>query len=284
MVKIKNPERQNFVLALIFAVLGAVIIFVPFFIVSMVSYQFYFTYVGVVVILFAIGYAVYYVWRYRQFEEFMTKTDDALIWEYDEAHYEGFIGELNQIQKNAEKQKIWILLGIELAISVLLFIMLEENSKWLGILFFVFFGSISLLFTLFFPQSFKYRALVKPYIAIIYEDSAYIMGRFHKWTKAQAKIKNYDNGDKVYKVLAINYEALTRNGKLFQEWTAVIPDSDDQKVMTDAKKWVSRINKCTRLNEKALAGKKSFSERLFNRLVGKSEDTGVNNQKPKTQK
>lgn len=284
MVEIKNPERQNFVLALIIAVLGAVIIFVPFFIETLASYQFYFTYVGVVVILFSIGYAAYYFWRYRQFEKFMAKNDDALIWEYDEAHYEGFIGELNQIQKNAEKQKIWILLGIELAISVLLFLMLEENSKWLGILFFVFFGSISVLFTLFFPQSFKYRALVKPYVTIINEDSAYIMGRFHKWTKAQAKIKNYDNGDKTYKVLAINYEALTRNGKLFQEWTAVIPNADDPKVMTDAKKCVSRINKYVRLTEKNFSQKKSYSERLFNRLIGKSDDTGVNNQKPKTQK
>ncbi len=271
MLEIKNPEKQNMMLSLIVAVLGAVIIFVPFVIKAVSIYQFYFTYAGVVVIVFSLGYAIYYYRRYREFEAFMEKKDEALIWEYDEAQYVGFIGELNEIQKNSEKKKIWILLGIELVISVLLFIMLSEGMKWLGFVFFAFFATLSVLFTLILPQSFKYKALVKPYVTIIQEDGAYIMGRFHRWSKAQAKLKNYDNGEKMYKVLAINYEALTRNGRLFQEWTAVIPNPDDSSMIAEAKTWVSRINKFTRLQEKKMGERKSRSEQLFEKLVGKNK-------------
>lgn len=98
-------------------------------------YQFYFTYAGVVIIVFSLGYTIYYYRRYHQFEAFIEKKDQALVWEYEEAQYEGFIGELNEIQKNAEKKKIWILLAIELVISILLFIMLSEGMKWLGFVF-----------------------------------------------------------------------------------------------------------------------------------------------------
>ncbi|WP_296560514.1 hypothetical protein [uncultured Acetobacterium sp.] len=272
MLEIKNPEKQNIVLSLIAAVLGVVIIFIPVIIKAVEIYQFYFTYAGVVMIIFAIGYAIYFYRRYRQFEAFMEKKDEALIWEYDEAQYVGFIGELNKIQKNSEKKKIWILLGIELAISILLFIMLSEGVKWLGFVFFAFFATLSVLFTIILPQSFKYKALVKPYVTIIQDDSAYIMGRFHRWSKAQAKLKNYDNGEKMYKVLAINYEALTRNGKLFQEWTAVIPNPDDSNMIADAKSWVSRINKFTRLHEKKMSERKSWSEQLFDKMVGKNKN------------
>lgn len=272
MLEIKNPEKQNIILSIIVAVLGVAIIFVPFVIKTVGIYQFYFTYAGVVIIVFSLGYAIFFYWRYRQFEDFMENKDDALIWEYDEAQYEGFIGELNEIQKNSEKKKIWILLGIELVISILLVMMLSEGMKWLGFVFFAFFGVLSVLFTIILPQSFKYRALVKPYVTIIHEDSAYIMGRFHRWTKAQAKLKNYDNGEKMYKVLAINYEALTRNGKMFQEWTAVIPNPDDSSMITEAKKWVGRINKFTRIHEKKMSERKSRSEQLFEKMIGKNKD------------
>lgn len=271
MMEIKNPEKQSIMLALIAAVLGIVIIFVPFIVKTMAIYQFYFTYAGVVMIVFSLGYAVFFYRRYRQFEVFLAKKDEALVWEYEEELYVGFIGELNQIQKNSEKKKVWILLGIVVVISVLLVIMMPQESKWVGILFFVFFGILTVLFTLVLPQSFKYRALVKPYVTIIQEDSAYIMGRFHKWTKAQAKLKNHDNGEKTYKVLAINYEALTRNGLLFQEWTAVIPNPDDKNMIAESKRWISRINKNTKEQEKIKSERKTYSERLFDRLVGKNK-------------
>jgi uncharacterized membrane protein YidH (DUF202 family) len=272
MLEIKNPEKQNIILSVIVAVLGVVIIFIPFVIKAVGIYQFYFTYAGVVIIVFSLGYAIFFYRRYLQFEAFMEKKDEALIWEYEEAQYEGFIGELNEIQKNSEKKKIWVLLAIELVISILLFIMLSEGMKWLGFVFFAFFATLSVLFTLILPQSFKYKALVKPYVTIIHEDSAYIMGRFHRWSKAQAKLKNYDNGEKMYKVLAINYEALTRNGKLFQEWTAVIPNPDDSRMIAEAKTWVGRINKFTRLHEKKMSERKSRSEQLFEKMIGKNKN------------
>jgi hypothetical protein len=111
--------------------------------------------------------------------------------------------------------------------------------------------------------------MVKPYITIIGLDEAYIMGRFHKWTKARAKIKNYDNGSQTYKVLAINYEAMTRNGKMFQEWTAVIPDPKNQEMLLEAKRWVNRINKLSDENEEKKKNQKSWLEKQFQKMTGK---------------
>ncbi|MBC3887074.1 hypothetical protein GH810_01930 [Acetobacterium paludosum] len=271
MSEIKNPEKQNVLISLIVAVLGIVIILVPFVIASLASYSFYFIYFGVLVILVAIGYSVFYYRRYRQFNAFLEKKDESLVWEYDEAKYRAFVGELSKLQRNADKKKVWILLGLELIIAILMTVTFSGSMRWLGVLFFVFFGGTSLLFLLVFPQSFKARALLKPYVTIINEDSAYIMGRFHKWSKAQAKIKKYNNGDDVYKVLAINYESLTRNGKLFQEWSAVIPEPDDKDVIAESKKWISRINKLSRIREKEKAEKKSYSEQFYDRMMGKNK-------------
>jgi len=272
MLEIKNPEKQNIMIALLVAVLGIVIILVPFVIESLASYSFYYIYIGVLVVLISLGYSVFYYKRYRQFDAFLEKKDTALVWEYDEVKYTAFVGELSKLQRNADKKKVWILLGLELIIAILMTLTFSGSMKWLGVLFFVFFGGTSLLFLLVFPQNFKARALLKPYITIINEDSAYIMGRFHKWSKAQAKIKNYNNGEDVYKVLAINYESLTRNGKLFQEWSAVIPEPDDKDMIAESKKWISRINKLSRIREKEKAEQKSYSEQFYDRMMGKNKN------------
>ncbi|KNZ42344.1 hypothetical protein [Acetobacterium bakii] len=272
MEHIINPEKQNIIFALLAAVLGIIVTIIPFVIVTVAAYQFYFAYFGIVIIVFALGFAFFYFRRYKQFDSFLEKKDEALIWKYEEEQYTAFIGELNKIQKTSSKKKVWILLGIELVIAVLLFILLSPEMKWLSVLFLAFFGIVSMMFTLYLPMSFKYKAMVKPYVTIISRDSAYIMGRFHKWTKAQAKIKNFDNGESTYKVLAINYEAMTRNGRLFQEWTAVIPEPENREMIASAKKWVDRINKQSRDHEIFQRDRISYSERLFNKVVGKKPD------------
>jgi len=272
MEQIINPEKQNIIFALLAAVLGIIVTLIPLVIVAVAAYQFYFAYFGIVIIVFALGFALYYYSRFKQFIAFLEKKDDALIWEYEEEQYTTFIGELNKIQKTSSKKKVWVLLGIELVIAILLFILLPSEMKWLSVLFFAFFGIVSLMFTIYLPMSFKYKAMVKPYVTIISRDRAYIMGRFHKWTKAQAKIKNFDNGENTFKVLAINYEAMTRNGKMFREWTAVIPDPDSKEMIASAKKWVDRINKQSRDHEIYIRDRLSYSERLFNRMIGKKSD------------
>lgn len=272
MEELKNPERQNIVMALIAAVLGTMVVVVPFIIKAVAAYQFYFSYFGIIIIGFGLGFALFYYFRYKKFIAFLEKKDQALVWEYDDDQYTSFIGELNKIQKASSKKKVWLLLGIEIVISIVLLILLSPEMKWLSGLFFVFFGSLSVLFTLVLPKSFKYKAMVKPYVTIIHVDSAYIMGRFHTWKKAQAKIKDYDNGEKVYKVLSINYEAHTRNGRLFQEWAAVIPDPENKEMIAKAKNWVNRINKLSREQEKIKKEQKSYSERLYDRMIGKGKD------------
>lgn len=272
MEELKNPERQNIILALMAIVFGIIFVLVPFVIQAVAGYQFYFAYFGIIIIGFGLGFSIFYYRRYKQFVVFLEAKDEALVWKYDDEQYTAFIGELNKIQRTGSRKKIWLILATELGLSILLFFLLTPEMKWLSGLFFILFGTLSLLFALVLPESFKHRAMVKPYVSVIQKDSAYIMGRFHKWTKAQAKIKDYDNGDKIYKVLSINYEAYTRNGKLFQEWTAVIPDPDNKEMIAEAKKWVERINKQSRENEKVKIEKKSYSQNFFERITGKNKD------------
>ncbi|WKY47183.1 hypothetical protein Q5O24_12560 [Eubacteriaceae bacterium ES3] len=270
MEEIKNPLRTNIIAAIIGALAGVCLIVAPMIIEVFRIYQFYFAYFGIIIIIFAIGFFIFYQKRSQQFKKFLEQRDDLLNWEYDDDQYTGFIGELNAMQRAANKKRVWILLLIIVAVSVLLFFLLSDDMKWLSFIFFGFFMVSSLLFTIVFPESFKYKAMVKPYVTIISYDEAYIMGRFHKWTKAKAAIKNYDNGSQIYKVLAINYEAWTRNGKMFQEWTAVIPDPKNPEMLSEAKRWVNRINKASADYENELKDKKGWWERQFDKLKKKS--------------
>jgi len=260
MLEIKNPEKQNIVLSLMAAVLGIIVIAVPFIFASMAVYNFYFIYCGAIVVIIALGYGYSFYRRYREFNAFLEKQDQALVWEYDEAQYTSFIGEMNSIQKTSDKKQVWILLGIELIIAILLALTFDGVMKLWGVAFFVVFGAGSLLFTLVLPHSYETRALVKPYVTIINEDSAYIMGHFHKWMKAEAKIKKTENGEKVYKVLAINYEKFTRNGRMYEEWSALIPDSNDTEILAEAKRQAGRINKLSRQREKEGAEINTFQK------------------------
>lgn len=280
MEEIKNPEKQNIILALGAAIIGFILIFVPYGIKALIAYHFYFVYFGIVIIAFGLGFALFHFKRYKQFDAFLEKKDECLVFDYDEDYYLGFIGELNTIQSNANKKNIYFLLAIELVISVALFFLLDPGYKWISGAFFIFFAAVSLVFTLIMPKSFKFRAMVKPYQSIIGEDSAYIMGRFHKWKRAKAKIKDHHNGEESYKVLAINYEAMTRNGKLFQEWTALIPNPKDKDAIASAKSFVTKINKLSRVREeekKDQKGKPSYLERLFYRMLGRNEDGSLKN-------
>lgn len=272
MQELKNPEKQNVILALMAAAIGVIVVLIPVVIKTMVPYQFYFGYFGILIIVFGLGYALFSYRRYKQFIAFLENKDESLFWEYNDEQYTAFVSELNKIQRADSKKKILLLVGIELVISIILFVLLSPEMKWFSVLIFVIVGGSSLISTLIFPERFKYKAMIRPHMTIIQKDSAYIMGRFHKWTKAQAKIKKINNGQKVYKVLSINYETLTLNGKLFQEWTAVIPDPDNKNMMNDAKKWVNRINKQVKEFEKAKKEKKTYSAQIFDRMMGKSQD------------
>lgn len=260
MLEIKNPEKQNMILALVAAVLGIIVIAIPFFIASMAIYQFYFIYCGVIAVIIALGYCYSFYRRYREFNALLEKQSEALVWQYDEAQYTAFIGEMNTIQKASDKKQVWMLLGIELIIAVLLVLTFDGLMKLWGVAFFVVFGGGSLLFTLVLPHSYEMRARKKPYVTIISEDSAYIMGHFHKWMKAEVRIKKMNDGENVYKVLAINYEKATRNGKMFEEWSALIPDPNDKEMLAEAKRQAGRINKLSRQREKEGAGINTFQK------------------------
>ena len=84
MAEIKNPIKQRIVLTYIGAAFGIVLIFAPILISSFKFYQFYFVYVGVVTIIFSIGFFIFYLKRSMQFEEFMAKKEESLVRTYDE--------------------------------------------------------------------------------------------------------------------------------------------------------------------------------------------------------
>lgn len=271
MEEIRNPIKQKIILTYIGVAFGIVLILAPMIISLFKIYQFYFVYAGVVVIGFSIGFYIFYSKRSQQFKKLIEEKEEYLVWSYDDDQYLEFVGELSKLQRTANRKTVLILIAIITVTSIALFIGLEDEIKYLGVVFFVLLGIMSLLFTVVFPESFKYQASTKPFVTIINRDEAYIMGRYHKWTKARAMIKNYDNGVKMYKVLAINYEALTRNGKLFQEWTAMIPDAKDKEIMAEAKRWVNRINKLSREREDEKKLKKSWSEKAFDKMMGKNK-------------
>ena len=269
MEEIKNPLKQKIALTYIGVALGIGFILAPMVVASFKLYQFYFSYVGVVIIIFAIGFFIFFTKRSRQFLELMEKREESLVWQHDEDKYLGFVGVLSDLQRKSNIKTILVFMAIITITSIALFMGLDEGIKYYSFIFFAILTVTSILFTIVFPESFKYRANVKPYVTIINNDSAYIMGRFHKWTKARAVIKNHDNGSQIYKVLAINYETFTRNGKMFQEWTAMIPEPKNKEMMAQAKRWVGRINKCSRDREEERKLKKTWSEKLFDKMMGK---------------
>lgn len=122
-------------------------------------------------------FALFYFKRYKAFENFIKSDAEKIRWEYDDALYESFIGELNAIQKKASKKKFFILLAIIIVLSVILFFLLSEESKMLAVAFGVFFAVTAVIFVLIAPNSFRLRATNKPYCSIISEDQAYMMGR-----------------------------------------------------------------------------------------------------------
>ena len=266
---IQNPLKLNIILSLVASILGILVVFVPGMVADIGPYQFYCNYFGIILIAGGILFALFYFKRYKAFESFMKSDEEKICWEYDDALYESFIGELNAIQKKASKQNFFILLAIIVVLSVILFIMLGEESKMLAVAFGMFFAVTAVVFVLIAPNSFRLRATNKPYCSIIGVDQAYMMGRYHSWNRARAKVKEHDNGQHVYRVLAINYEAMTVNGKLFREWNALMPNENSETIQI-AKGMANKINRRTKEFE-GKGKKKDILERLFDKMLGRSD-------------
>ncbi|MEG0075681.1 MAG: hypothetical protein RR310_06405 [Eubacterium sp.] len=279
MKDIKNPLKTNIFLALMVSLLGVMLVFIPGMIVDLGAYQFYCNYFGIVMIVGGIIFAIFYYTKYNQFKKFVESDKEKIRWDYEDEFYQDFVGELNNLQKKASKKKFFILLAVILALSVLLYFMLGTDMKMLSLVFGVFFTLISIIFVLIVPQTFRFKAVEKPYCSIISEDEAYIMGRYHSWKRANAKIKEHDNGHQIYKVLAINYESVTVNGKLYREWNALMPNQDEE-TLKQTKMISSKINKRTKVIN-SQGKEKDILERLFDKMLGRNKDT---KEKTKTQK
>lgn len=267
---IQNPLKLNIIFSVVVAVLGVLVVFVPGMVADIGRYQFYCNYFGIIMFIFGAGFAIYYFKNYKNFNQFIQNDEKKIRWDYDDALYQGFMGELNSIQAKADKKKYYMLLGVIVVLSVVLYIMLPQESKMMGISFGVFFLILATAFVLVLPYSFRIRSGSKPYCSIVTEDQALIMGRYHHWTNAKAKVKEHDNGQRVYRVLAINYESFTSNGKMFKEWNALLPDESPETIQ-NAKNMANKINRRTK--DIANQGKKKdILERAFDKMLNRKDE------------
>lgn len=271
MKDIQNPLKLNIIFSVVVAVLGVLVVFVPGLVADIGRYQFYCNYFGIIMIAFGIGFTFYYVKGYKDFDRFMAEDAEKIRWDYDETLYKGFVGELNAIQAKADKKKYYMLLAIVVVLSVALYVMLPQESKMMGIVFGIFFFVLATIFVMVLPYSFRLRSDSKPYCSVVSDGQAFIMGRYHHWTKAKAKVKEHDNGYRIYRVLSINYESMTSNGKMFREWNALLPDESTDTIQA-AKNMANKINRRTK-NIASQGKKKDILERTFDKMMNRKDET-----------
>ncbi len=268
--EIKNPLKFNIICSLAAVVVGILLLLVPRLMLDLGAYQFYTTYFGVVFLIGGLGFAWYFNKQSNHFKAFIANLDDKLIWKYEDSLYEGFIGELIAIQKKRDNRKFYILIALVVVLTALLYFLSAPEIRYFAFIFGGFLLLAIVLFVWIFPNAFRTRANVRPYITILGEGEAYIMGRYHHWKLAKAKVKSHDNGHDVYRVLAINYQGMTVNGRMYREWNALLPNESKETVQ-EAKAMAEKINKRTKVFESQ--GKdKDLLERLFNKMLGRSDD------------
>ena len=267
MSDIKNPLKFNFICALACALLGVLVVFVPGMVADIGAYQFYCNYFGILMIVGGLGFALYFHKQSQNFKAFISSLEDKLVWQYDDDLYEGFIGELNAIQKKRDNRKFYILIAAVVVLTVLLYFLSAPETRYFSFIFGGFLLVGIVLFVWIFPNAYRTRANVKPYVTIIGEGEAYLMGRYHHWKLAKTKLKNHDNGHQVYRVLAINYQGMTVNGRMYREWNALMPDEKPETIQA-AKTMMNKINKRTKGFE-SQGKNKDILERLFDKMLGR---------------
>lgn len=270
MEEFKNPYLTNLISGGIGILLGLLVVFVPGKVTDIGAYQFYCTYFGIALMVFALAWIVYYVRRNRQFRAFLASDEEKIRWDYTDEQYAPFKGELYDLQMKAIRKKLYTLLGSLVLMTVVLYFLLSEAHKGFVIIFFVFFALTSLITIFLGPLSHKRRADTRPYCSIIGVNEAYVMGNYHRWTKCHAKIKQHRTDTHNYHVLALNYECFTANGRLFREWNAMMPDYG-QETQKEARAMASTINKATK--NLAKQPKKDPIERAFDAMLGKNKNT-----------
>lgn len=266
--EIKNPYRYNIALSVLTVVGALVLVIVPFIVEPLKSYEFYFFFFAAGLVVLAIVMGIMQNRRYKRFRAFLDNGEEKTTWNYDESYYNEFLGELKAIQKKASFKKYLMMMGLVAILSLVLFFLSAPNQKYYALMFFIFFGLVITVFVLVVPNTYQLRATDKPYLSILSPSEAYFLGKHHYWEKAKAKLKEYDNGHRTFLVLTVNYETMTVNGKLFQEWNILLPDSDE-KTIEQAKKLEKQINKRTKRIE-AAPPKGDIIERGFEKLMDRS--------------
>ena len=270
MENIKNPYKLNIIFGICVGVVGVLVWCAPFLLPQIGGYQFYFYYFGAIFAAFSLGWVWHFNKLSKKLKMFLENDEiTKCIFTYDENYYNSFIEEMLLLQKNASTKKIWTLVAVIGVLSLVLYIYLPDNQKILSLGFAAGFLVMTYIFVWVAPNSYQYKALTKPYYSIISKNEGYFMGRYHSWTRCNARIKEHSNGEHKYKVLALNYEAFTNNGRMFREWSVLIPKNNVD-LEKESKVMVSTINKATKAFE-AQPKKKDIFERSFDKLIVRSD-------------
>ena len=264
---IKNPYKMNIIIGVGAIIVGILLLLIPNMIPDVKAYEFYFIFFGIALIVFGCCYFYYYNKRSKKFRDFLNSDQEKLVWKYeDEDYYLSFVDELDSIQSKQIFKRVLLFAGIIVVLSIALYFTLEPTQRFIAILFALIFIGVIFVFTVLLPQGFKISAQRKPYYTIIAQNEAYIYGRYHSWDRCHVKLKYHEGETENYHVLGVNYEAFTANGRLFREWSALLPDSSDETIK-EAKDMASKINQATRIYE--AQQREDFMEKLFNKMMGR---------------
>lgn len=273
MKDIKNPLKTNVLLSLLVALFGGLLALIPALFLDTGIYQFYFNYFGC---LFGAGgliFAGMYAMRIGRFTRFAARDEgaDRIRWDYDDAYYESYVNELNRLQRKMSYKRFGIMILVVIAIAVILYFLMGDDVRYLGLFIMVFVVVLALIMMMVVPLITRQKELVRPYRTIIDEDGAYILGRFHSWEKAEARVREYHDDHGTYRVLAINYESFGITGKNYREWDALIPDQNNPEYLKEAKLMANRINKRSK-HVKPKEKQGDPLDRLFEKMLAKNED------------
>jgi len=257
---IKNPELPMVVLGGAVALIGALLFITPFVIAQFGAYGFYFKYFGGIFLVIGLFMIYHYGKKFKAFNRLLTSDEEKLLWFYDDARYESYVGHIQKAGIQGNKQKLIILLIVTIAMLIMMFFMLPKDEKLMVYLFAIGMFGISTTFIYILPILEVKRIKNKPYCTIMTMDEAFCMGTYHQWKECKAKIK--EGLVPGMTVLAFTYEGMTVNGKMTREWHALLP-SEDQDTLEEARQMTLLINRKRKRKDKDGQKERSFLDKLI---------------------
>ncbi|MGI6110253.1 MAG: hypothetical protein ACOYB8_10495 [Eubacteriaceae bacterium] len=269
MSQVKNPFRINIVYSCCAIFAGIVIALIPVFVHTGSDID-TLSWFGLGAVLMGLFYVWHYLKKGKKFRQYMAQQDHKIVWKYSEEEYKKFLENMNLlITKPSLWQVILVLVGV-ITVTVLLVLISPADTMWVIIPIGVILFAMSCIFMFAAPRYFLVNAYDAPYISVIDNHQALILGRYHDWKIGNASIRVFppEFTIKGY-ALTIGYEGYSMGGKVTYEWSALLPN-DNETTIEEAQKQVRAIN--TYAKERAVYEKKNgdWLDRFFKRISGQT--------------